>query len=279
MFKYRIISFAALLGLLAGAVFWQTGGGYLFLLLATIAGTLLAHELTRLFEGLGMASHRKFVAGFSGVTICVVGLIMQGFSLAGLLAGLWLFFWCGSWGYILFAHDRKRAVKELLHSCGVFFFTMGIALPLVILYGKGPVDQDNILMLIYMVLVTKAGDTGAYIVGMLSNRLLPGGNHKVVPAISPKKSWEGVFGGLALSLGVSFALGCGVIHMPILVALAFGILLFFGSFAGDLTESVLKRTSGIKDSGNIIPGMGGVFDVLDSFIYNGWIFLILKVLF
>lgn len=187
MFKYRIISFAALLGLLAGAVFWQTGGGYLFLLLATIAGTLLAHELTRLFEGLGMASHRKFVAGFSGVTICVVGLIMQGFSLAGLLAGLWLFFWCGSWGYILFAHDRKRAVKELLHSCGVFFFTMGIALPLVILYGKGPVDQDNILMLIYMVLVTKAGDTGAYIVGMLSNRLLPGGNHKVVPTISPKK--------------------------------------------------------------------------------------------
>ena len=54
-----------------------------------------------------------------------------------------------------------------------------------------------------------------------------------------------------------------------------GILLAAGSMAGDLTESAFKRAAGIKDSANYIPGMGGVFDVLDSFIYNGWIFAVL----
>ena len=52
-------------------------------------------------------------------------------------------------------------------------------------------------------------------------------------------------------------------------------MLGLGSFAGDLTESALKRTAGVKDSGHIIPGMGGVFDVLDSFIYNGMLFWVL----
>ena len=54
-----------------------------------------------------------------------------------------------------------------------------------------------------------------------------------------------------------------------------GVVLALGSFAGDLTESALKRAAGIKDSAGYIPGMGGVFDVLDSFIYNGMLFSVL----
>ena len=54
-----------------------------------------------------------------------------------------------------------------------------------------------------------------------------------------------------------------------------GVVLGIGSLAGDLTESALKRSAGVKDSGAIIPGMGGVFDVLDSFIYNGVLFIVL----
>ena len=59
---------------------------------------------------------------------------------------------------------------------------------------------------------------------------------------------------------------------------AAGILLAIGSLAGDLTESALKRACDVKDSGHIIPGMGGVFDVMDSFIYNGVIFWVLGAL-
>jgi phosphatidate cytidylyltransferase len=127
------------------------------------------------------------------------------------------------------------------------------------------------LWLIFLCLVTKATDTGGYIVGTLTSKL-PGGNHKIAPKVSPKKSYEGLLGGLILSVAVSllfyrFAPETGR-NWYILAA----VVLSFGSFFGDLTESAVKRLCDIKDSGSFVPGMGGAFDVLDSFIYNGLLF-------
>ena len=127
-----------------------------------------------------------------------------------------------------------------------------------------------------MILVTKAMDTGGDIFGMLSSKLLPGGNHKLCPSISPKKSWEGVAGGVVLSMLTAwcffrffpdwhFEVWIGALRLW--KFLAFGVLLALASIAGDLTESALKRKCGVKDSANWIPGMGGALDVLDSFIY------------
>ena len=108
-----------------------------------------------------------------------------------------------------------------------------------------------------------------------------GGNHKIVPSISPKKSWEGTAGGVILSIAVSLLFywlfcskGIGV-NAPLGWYIVAAVVLALGSFAGDLTESALKRTCDVKDSGHWIPGMGGAFDVLDSFIYNGILFWLL----
>jgi phosphatidate cytidylyltransferase len=132
--------------------------------------------------------------------------------------------------------------------------------------------------------VTKATDTGGYIVGTLTAKL-PGGNHKIAPNISPKKSWEGLAGGMILSLAVAWAFyyfGRNTCPVPLAWAMFAGVVLSLGSFFGDLTESAIKRLCGVKDSGSFVPGMGGAFDVLDSFIYNGllfWPLFIIKDLF
>jgi phosphatidate cytidylyltransferase len=121
--------------------------------------------------------------------------------------------------------------------------------------------------------VTKIGDTFAYITGMLSNKILKGKNHKIVPSISPKKSWEGTIGGMIFSIISSYLLYSYVFEScSVIIPFLTGTFLFWGGFCGDLAESALKRSCGVKDSGNILPGMGGVYDLLDSFIFNAPLF-------
>ncbi len=90
----------------------------------------------------------------------------------------------------------------------------------------------------------------------------------MVPSISPGKSWEGAAGGLIITVLLAllfyYLLPQVEIVRSIPVAAITGILMFFGSMAGDLMESVIKRAAGVKDSGNTIPGIGGVFDLVDS---------------
>lgn len=101
-------------------------------------------------------------------------------------------------------------------------------------------------------------DTGAYLVGSLI------GKHKLFERISPKKSWEGFFGGLILALASSqaFAWFAPEINRMNWLGLAATVVLF-GTW-GDLIESLLKRTLGVKDSGNVLPGHGGMLDRFDS---------------
>ena len=132
---------------------------------------------------------------------------------------------------------------------------------------------------LFLALVTKAMDTGGYIFGKLSVVFF-GGNHKICPTFSPKKSWEGTLGGLLFSVGVAllFRKYEPVLGSEVWKYVYYGIILGLGSFAGDLTESAVKRICGVKDSNHIIPGMGGAFDVLDSFIYNGILFFLLNII-
>ena len=117
----------------------------------------------------------------------------------------------------------------------------------------------NWLILSVMVLVW-AADIGAYFSGRAF------GKRKLAPQVSPGKSWEGVYGGLAVSLLIT--LGVGISRDwgfgQILLGLLGAALLVMSSVVGDLTESMFKRRSGIKDSSNLLPGHGGVLDRIDS---------------
>jgi len=130
-----------------------------------------------------------------------------------------------------------------------------------------PIGPTGLLFVFYLIAVVKFTDIGAFVIG---SRL---GRHKLIPRISPSKTWEGFFGGVAagllVSLGVYFLVGghFGVITMRIYDAIILGILLPVMGTVGDLTESMLKRAANSKDTGHLIPGMGGALDVLDSLLF------------
>ena len=125
---------------------------------------------------------------------------------------------------------------------------------------------DGRFYLVYFVLITKFSDTGAYAVGSLIGR------HKMIPRISPGKTWEG-FGGAILVSTLASLLFTHFFHskMPGMTwvhAIVLGILLSVGAVIGDLIESLFKREAGVKDSGRIFPGIGGMLDLLDSLLFN-----------
>jgi CDP-diglyceride synthetase len=113
----------------------------------------------------------------------------------------------------------------------------------------------------FMVLVgTAACDTGAYFVGSLTGR------HKMIPHISPGKTWEGLMGGIMGGLVAAVAMS-GVLGLELWQALVLGLLTCAAAVWGDLVESLLKRAAGVKDSGTMIPGHGGLLDRVDSILF------------
>src|SRR5947209_9544644 len=113
------------------------------------------------------------------------------------------------------------------------------------------------------VFVPKVCDIGAYFTG----RLL--GRHKMTPRLSPGKTWEGAAGGLAAAVGVSFALQgvAPVIPGGPAGVVAFGLTVGAAGIFGDLAESLIKRDCQRKDASAIVPGFGGVLDVIDSVVF------------
>ena len=108
-------------------------------------------------------------------------------------------------------------------------------------------------------------DTGAYLSGITLGR---NGKHKLFPRISPKKSWEGSIGGALLTVASAFAVAHFFNFMNIWQWIGMAlVVVVFGTF-GDLTESMMKRHLGIKDSGHILPGHGGILDRLDSMLLS-----------
>jgi phosphatidate cytidylyltransferase len=125
---------------------------------------------------------------------------------------------------------------------------------------------DGRFYVLYFILVTKFSDTGAYIVGSLIGR------HKMVPRISPAKTWEGFGGAILFSTAASVVFAHffspKMVGMNFLHAVILGILLGIAAVIGDLIESLFKREADVKDSGRLVPGIGGILDLLDSLLFN-----------
>jgi phosphatidate cytidylyltransferase len=127
-------------------------------------------------------------------------------------------------------------------------------------------DVEGSFFILYFIVVTKFSDLGAYVTGSLI------GKHKMIPRVSPNKTWEGFGGAILISTGASLLLvilaGERLAGMNLIHGVVLGGLLSVAAVMGDLVESLFKREAGVKDSGNFFPGIGGILDVLDSLLFN-----------
>ena len=272
VFRRRLISTLFLWALVLGTVL----SGYEQMFFVTIAGI----GLLGLWEYYEMLDRRGVPNFKLTALICAVAFFAASFyafrsygpdksydfEIAVLVVFLLVVF-----GRQMFQRTRDRNPLEtmaytlfgLLYIVWLFnFLTKIVYLP-----PRGPLGETTgQYYVLYLLLVTKFSDMGAYLAGTLF------GKHKLVPHISPHKSWEGLVGAIAMATGGSFFLWwlipdrLAVFDATDVAVL--GVLLGGAAVIGDLAESIVKRGAEAKDSGGLLPGIGGVLDLIDSVLFT-----------
>lgn len=154
-------------------------------------------------------------------------------------------------GALVWTFFYPTAIPAALRWIGGLIVLVPLYSALIVLYHVSP------LILLGALLIVWAADTGAFMAGKLFGRV------KLAPQISPGKTWEGVIGGLVTVGVLSFAV-TWFTEARAAVILPFCLAIACASVVGDLTVSMFKRTAGVKDSGSLFPGHGGVLDRIDS---------------
>jgi phosphatidate cytidylyltransferase len=249
-FISRILVALVLLPIVLGVV-WA-GGWWLFAL-ALVGGLLALHELFGMARGL----HPMVLGGYAGLVLALLGAKLGGLPwlLGGLLATLPL-------------APIVRFVSSLRHDAVAAFATtvlgvvwVGGGLAQLLLVREIP---DNGRLLIFTVLLTVfADDTAAYFVGRAIGR------HRLAPAISPGKSIEGFVAGTLVGVAVTFFALYEQDVVSTGESLLLGLAIALAATLGDLFESAVKRDLGVKDSGTLLAGHGGVLDRVDSLLWAG----------
>ena len=170
--------------------------------------------------------------------------------------------------FISLLYDKSpgdEAVREGYRTSGnlitsIVYIALPFSLVTLVLFGHDGTYNPHILLSMFILLWS--ADVGAYIFGMAFGQK---SGHKLFPSVSPKKSWEGLIGGVVSALAISFLL-YKVQLLPFTLSHSLtiaSIIVIFGAL-GDLAESLFKRNFGVKDSGNIMPGHGGLLDRFDG---------------
>lgn len=272
-FALRLLSTLILWGLLYAACSWRSNG--LFIAISAFFGLGTCAEYFRLMKSdSGSSAYRAlgFGIGVAWWSVTTYYLIRLGkgpplwLDLAAIIATLQ--------GCFFLAYRTSLEGAATLQR--IFATVFGVIYT-VICYGflvriqfAPPGGGDGLVLLLFVVMVTKFTDMGAYAFGSIF------GKHKMIPHISPAKSWEGfvgafitafLAGGLVLHLGQGYLFPIENFHGYILI----GLLCALG-IAGDLAESVIKRCTAIKDSGHSLPGIGGILDLTDSLLFTAPVF-------
>jgi phosphatidate cytidylyltransferase len=185
----------------------------------------------------------------------------------GWLQNLKIFWFLIPITWIVFITELYRKKDKPFHNIALTLLgIIYIALPFSLLYLMGFTEftangykPERILGFFFLLWTS---DTGAYLVGMTIGR------HPFFPRISPKKSWEGFIGGVASTLLVALVISHYFTALSPVNWLVIGAIIAIFGALGDLIESLLKRSLQVKDSGNILPGHGGILDRFDSVIFS-----------
>lgn len=245
MLKLRVLTAIVLLPIVIGLVLFASTP-----VIAVVLGAILAGGAWEWSALAGLAARSSRV----GYVLAFLALIAPGFVDLGhgwyvaAVVGLGLIWWLFSiWWIIRTRYDFPSSAKAVF---GLLTLVPAWA-ALVALHALDPEKVLYVLVLIW------AADIGAYFCGRAFGR------HRLAPLVSPGKTWEGVFGGMFLAGAVAIA-GADYFSAPVAQFVLLGLLVAAISVVGDLSESLLKRLAGVKDSGHILPGHGGILDRIDS---------------
>ncbi len=195
----------------------------------------------------------------------ITGMLIYFFSVLVLWQYLPIKFLLLNVGIILlpFTFELFNKIKDPIQNLGFYLFSIiYLVIPIILLNVLFFPDLDlksptNHLLIGFFILIW-VNDTFAYLTGMVLGR------HKFFERISPKKTWEGTIGGAVFTIIGAYIFSLFIADITNLEWIGLGlVIVIFGTF-GDLIESMIKRTYGIKDSGQVMPGHGGILDRLDS---------------
>ena len=261
-FTQRTLSGAAYVAVVVGSIlFWRK---WLFFALSAVMAILAVREYNRL-------THPRcpvdILSEFSALLLCGAVeawllLKMPPFNyftaayilvlLAAILIELW-----------------QKESNPFIYWGNLLISQLMIALPFALMNMLN--YMSNYLLLAVFVLIW-VNDSGAYCVGVLTAKRAKG-NHKMFPRVSPKKSWEGLIGGIVLAMGAGALLAhfgwFEAVHTGLnryVVGILIALIVAVAGTLGDLVESLMKRCVGVKDSGKFLPGHGGVLDRFDSIL-------------
>lgn len=288
-FLERGFSTIILLGLLGGAVWWDKAIGYA--ILVCLLCNLTSYEWFNMLRERGRESNRvlALIAGLiypwymaagmlllnSEQPIAIVGgedgptslFLASSFDFGANALSLLVLFVLATFFCELYRMDYKGSTgAQALSSAGttILSFVYPVWLFAFALSTLG--DPAAIYNLLWLILATKMGDIWAYVSGvLLGGRFI---KRKFSPTVSPKKTWEGIIGSFIITSICSWYLlpitSFSFTETPIVFFCVLMPAIFILSVAGDLAGSLIKRGVAIKDSGSLLPGIGGIFDLIDS---------------
>jgi phosphatidate cytidylyltransferase len=238
----RLLSAAILIPVVLGAVFY--GNPYYNILIA-LMGACMGWEWETMVRG--KFSPLGMIIGTAAVIVSFTTAEMPEVSLLVILAAAAIVYF--------------KSEKNVLLTFGTFYVGLPVASMIYIYYIKDATSVDIVLWLLFVIWAT---DTGGYIVGKTV------GGPKLLPKISPKKTWAGLIGAMIFAGGVSygFALLREVEGFSPMLLAGIGAVMAVISQAGDFFESWIKRRLNLKDSSQLIPGHGGIFDRVDGLLFT-----------
>jgi phosphatidate cytidylyltransferase len=273
----RLVTSAALIGLVLGTLFWFPLWTFAVVVVGFIAVAL--YEFFTMIRHRGILVHRLLSIGL-GVAFSLLvawrsmvepGLVSPpGWGNATVFGWAWDVFWPMTIVVIFLRQFTRQNTFEALSGLATTLFGLAYIAGLFsyLFYIRTFKGADGAWLVFYLILVTKIGDAGAFAIGNLLGR------HTLVARISPRKTVEGFIGGVLASAATG-ALASPLIEpasRSIWAGAGIGLVLGVVGQLGDLAESLLKRDCQVKDSGALLPGLGGILDVIDSLLFTAPLF-------
>lgn len=231
-----------------------------FALVVALAFAISIHELVVAYRGSGIYPSGPLLI-ISGLSLYLIAWWRgdNGLFVALPVVAIINLIWLLKKGPSEYASRASASILTLLY--------LGLLPSFIFLLAR---DSDGFALISILVILVGVNDTFAYIAGVLI------GKHKMAPRLSPKKSWEGFFGGLVATVIASSAAFHYLLERSWWIGALMGLVGVIAATFGDLIESALKRDFGIKDMSSFLPGHGGMLDRLDSATFTApalWIFL------